>query len=188
MDNSDNIFLFLFSKINDIRGDVGKGLSKLKGSFRLVKDNCFSPKYYNSGWRGGSRAKITTYNTSKFWKNLSKASNPLSYVMSGFNIFNGFSEDGNQIGENCKETICSEIGSYIGAEAGGKAGTFIGSLFMPGVGSAIGGIAGSIIGRIGGEILTSQARKYVKDWFILTCVANNKKLDKKLILIYFNKF
>ena len=163
IDNSNNIFLFLFSKINDFRGDVGKGLSELKGTLRLTKGNIWSPKYYISGWRGGSRAKITTYNISKFGKNLSKASNPLSYVMSGYNIFNGFSEDGNQIGENCKETIYSEVGSYIGAEAGGKVGTYIGSLFMPGVGSAIGGIAGSIIGRIGGEFLASEARKYVKD-------------------------
>ena len=55
---------------------------EVKGSLRLtdgeLHGNNFSPKYYSSGWGGGSRAKIKTYKISKIGEKISKVTAPLS--------------------------------------------------------------------------------------------------------------
>lgn len=52
-------------------------LENTSGSFRMrngsYNGNRFSPKYYQSGWAGGSRAGIKTYNAAKLGKLASKA-------------------------------------------------------------------------------------------------------------------
>ena len=170
-DNNDNndsndkdFILSILGKINDSRDSVGKFFSGIDGSFRLKHGESLF-KYYKSGWGGGSRGKIKTYNVSKIGKTLSKGANKISYTISGCNVYNGYKNDGNQLGENCKEAISSEIGSFVGKKVGSKVGGYIGSLFMPGIGTVVGGIAGEIIGGIGGEIIASEARRFVKDSF-----------------------
>ncbi|MCL8537391.1 hypothetical protein M9991_11020 [Chryseobacterium gallinarum] len=59
-------------------GAVATAVEKTTGSFRLTNGayngSAFSPKYYASAWRGGSRAKITTYNIGKVGGVLGKVS------------------------------------------------------------------------------------------------------------------
>lgn len=60
--------------INDYFGLFTAPIEAIPGSFRIAdgayNGNAFSPKYYSSGWSGGSRARITTYNISKIGRNL----------------------------------------------------------------------------------------------------------------------
>ena len=189
-DNNDNndidFILSILAKMNDSRDAVGKLLSEFDGTFRLKHDGSISFKYYKSGWGGGSRAKIKTYGLSKIGRTLSKAAKPISYTFSGYNVYNGYKNDGNQLGENCKEAISSEMGSIVGSNIGSKVGGLIGSLISPGIGTTVGKIAGAIIGGKIGENLASEARRQVKDssWQYVT---NKKKFDKKIILPYFNE-
>lgn len=56
-------------QVNWFLGAVGTGVENTTGSFRLTNGayngSAWSPKYYASGWRGGSKARITTYRITK---------------------------------------------------------------------------------------------------------------------------
>ena len=60
-------------------------------TFRLTNGtyngNSFSPKLYTSGWKGGSRAKITTYNVSKIAKGAGYFTFGLSTLMDIYGIY-----------------------------------------------------------------------------------------------------
>ena len=47
--------------IETISSIVGGAGGALKDTTRFVKNHKFNPKYYKSGWGGGSPAKIKTY-------------------------------------------------------------------------------------------------------------------------------
>ena len=59
-------------------GAAGTGLENTVGSFRLTNGayngSKWSPKYYSSGWTGGSRARITTYNIGRVGKLIGRIS------------------------------------------------------------------------------------------------------------------
>ncbi len=61
-------------KANWMAGTIGTAFEFTPGSFRLgngaYNGNVFSPKYYPSGWTGGSIARIRTYNIAKIGKGL----------------------------------------------------------------------------------------------------------------------
>ncbi|WP_159479090.1 hypothetical protein [Chryseobacterium sp. 18068] len=63
-----------------------------RGSFRLTNGayngSIFSPKYYQSAWTGGSRARITTYNISKIGSIAGKASFGAGVIMDGIGVYN----------------------------------------------------------------------------------------------------
>ncbi len=59
------------------------------GSFRLASNGLFSPKYYSSGWNGGSRAGIKTYNFSKLGGKISAGAGLVTTGMSYYDISNG---------------------------------------------------------------------------------------------------
>ena len=128
---------FLFLKIHNEKSYVGKFSS------------IFSPKYFSSGLKGGSTIL-------KIGKTLSKWLNPVNYLISGFNVFNGYQKDGKQFGENFIKAIYYEIRSHVGSKAGAKAGAIVGSYFMPGVGSAIGGVVGGMVGGIVGRLILKK--------------------------------
>ncbi len=62
--------------ISDGTGGLGGGLTKQGGSLRLTNGayngNALSLKYYESGWTGGSKAQIKTYNLSSAGKVIGK--------------------------------------------------------------------------------------------------------------------
>ena len=147
------------SKINDARGGAAYGFSKIGGSFRFMHNNRFSPKYYKSGWGGGSRVHIKTYKSAKIGKVVSKAATPIGLVLSGYNIYKGYEEDGYQWGDNSKKATISEAGSWAGAEGGAMAGAAMGSACCPGVGTVVGGVIGGVIGGIAG----GKGGEYIAD-------------------------
>ncbi len=63
---------------------IGSDLASMSNStFRLMSgaNGSFSPKIYNSGWNGGSPARITTYGLSKIGTRVSTASGAVSTYM-----------------------------------------------------------------------------------------------------------
>jgi hypothetical protein len=61
----------------------------MDGTFRLTKGGTFSPKYYSSGWKGGSPARIATYNISKIGTRVSTGASILTTGMAYNEILNG---------------------------------------------------------------------------------------------------
>lgn len=63
-----------FGKWNTGLGFGFTAVEKMPGSFRLTNGayngSAWSPRYYGSGWTGGSRARISTYNIGKIGKGL----------------------------------------------------------------------------------------------------------------------
>ena len=148
-DENDHDWASNASTINDIRSAAGTGFNKAGGSFRLTHNGSFSPKYYKSGWGGGSRGNIKTYKSVKVGGSVSKFATPVGIAFSGYNLYGAYKEDGNQWGNNCKITACSEAGSWAGAAGGAAGGAAIGSVCGP-PGAVIGGIIGGIAGGFGG--------------------------------------
>lgn len=74
---------------------VGLGamaIEKAPGSFRLTNGlangSAFRPKYYGSGWAGGSRAMISTYNIGNIGKGLGYLGAGAGVVMDGIGVYN----------------------------------------------------------------------------------------------------
>lgn len=65
---------------------------QVPGSFRLTNGlangSTFSPKYYGSGWAGGSRARISTYNIGNIGKGLGYLGAGVGVVMDGIGVYN----------------------------------------------------------------------------------------------------
>ena len=97
-DNDHGNWISDISKINDARGGAAHGFSKMGGSFRFTHKDTFSPKYYKSGWGGGSKAHIKTYTSANIGNTVSKAATPVGLAISGYNIYNGYKERWIQMG------------------------------------------------------------------------------------------
>ena len=72
-------------------GVAGDVTSMSNSTFRLMSgaNGTFSPKIYNSGWNGGSPARITTYSLSKVGTGVSTGANVVITYMSYNQIYNG---------------------------------------------------------------------------------------------------
>lgn len=73
-------------------GTSATTIGYVEGSFRMTNGayngSAWSPKYYPSGWTGGSRARISTYNISKIGKGLGTASFFLGLAFDGVGVWN----------------------------------------------------------------------------------------------------
>jgi hypothetical protein len=70
-----------------------------RATFRLTNGassgNLFSPKYYSSGWGGGSRARIRTFKISNLAKTAGKASFGVSLLIDGYGVYKYYSAGAN---------------------------------------------------------------------------------------------
>ena len=151
-------------------GGIADGMQESKASFRLTdgkKGNNISFKYYKSGWNGGSKAGIKTYNISKIGEKIGKLTGVLGDILTIKNICDGINEDGNKIGENAIIAACEEVSS----RAGGKLCAFIGTCLLGPIGTVIGSILGSFyFGKKGKEYCEKcieeqkQKKEEEKNW------------------------
>ena len=123
------------NKNNNILSGVKVGakiISGIGGTVRFTKNGKISPKYYKSGWLGGSKAKIKTYKIGKF---VNIANKGLGYFSRIYNIGSSFVNDGPECGI---KSLIKESISF--------GGSTLGSLAIPVVGGIIGEYLGDIIG------------------------------------------
>src|SRR5690606_1014807 len=80
-------------RANWVVGTMGTGLEYTPGSFRVTNGayngNVFSPKYYASGWTGGSVARINTYNIAKIGKGLGQATFGAGILIDAYGLSTG---------------------------------------------------------------------------------------------------
>ena len=146
------------NNVNDRIDDIGKIMEDVKGSFRITNGkkngDKFSFKYYKSGWKGGSRAMIKTYDVEKIGNNLRKIAKPIKSLkldkaidkyLDIKEVVDAYKEDGNKFGTKTKMCLCKKAGEKTGAVVGAAIGT---AILGP-----IGGIIGDFIGStLGGSI------------------------------------
>jgi len=133
----------------DAAGGLGAGLTTQGGSVRLTNGayngNGLSPKYYASGWAGGSVAQIKTYNLGAVGKVAGKLGTAGTIGMGVIDVgSNGFNERG--FGTQTQLAT----GRFAGSLGGGAAGAAFGASFL-GIGAIPGGIIGGVIGGYGGS-------------------------------------
>ncbi len=92
--NTQNSELLSTSNKLALGGMAASGLSEFDGSFRVTNGikNQFSPKYYDSGWNGGSVARIKTYslgNTASVMKGVSFGASVITTGMSYRDLWKG---------------------------------------------------------------------------------------------------
>ena len=132
-------------------------MSKSKKTFRITNgmNKQISPKIYDSGWKGGSKAKIKTYEVSKIGKEGLKGLNELKKFTKGVekvnNVLN-YVDIVSKEGEERAKAIGSLAGSKIGSIGGRFIGGAIGSIF-PGPGNAIGAFVGDVVGSVIGKAI-----------------------------------
>jgi RHS repeat-associated protein len=142
--------------INHAIEGFGTGMEKIQGTFRitngLYNGSEFSPKFYSSGWLGGSMANITTYNVAKWGGRIFKGSIIISGALGAYNIYDGVQEDGGTFGLKAQVATGRTIGGIGGGIAGAEMGAAIGVWF-----GGFGAIPGAIIGGVIGGWLGSEA-------------------------------
>ena len=88
---------------------------------------------------------------SKYISGMNKAGGAIAIVSSGYDIYQGYVQDGNRFGYNAQVQTAGAIGGYalgvVGAKIGAEIGTSIGAAFG-GVGAVPGGIIGGIVGGV----------------------------------------
>ena len=151
-------------------GGFGEGLIRAGGSFRLtdgVRGN-ISIGHYSSGWTGGSRALITTYNATQWGNRVLQRSGKPGRIVSAGQIMHGIAQDSREAGYlticyNAKLKSVEVVGGMAGAWAGAKIGAKIGTLIFPGVGTVIGGVVGAIvIGAVAGTRSRRRAERLMQ--------------------------
>jgi hypothetical protein len=105
----------------------------VEGSFRLTNGayngNAWSPKYYPSAWRGGSRARISTYNIGKIGKTLGKYSFYLGVAMDVYGVKTFYEDPDSPNAVDPKKATLNTVMGYIGLK-GGAYGAIISTLYF----------------------------------------------------------
>jgi hypothetical protein len=162
---------------NSISG-FGEGMRRTGGTFRLTdgayNGNNISIRHYESGWRGGSRAQIRTYNAVQWGSRFSKgggiAGGLIGFGQVGYEVYQDTQSAGHfSYGYNAQRKsaeVVGGIGGGIGGAKGGAAiGFFIGACFG-GVGAPIGAVIGGAIGGVGGGFGGSWGGTKIFDLFV----------------------
>lgn len=149
-------------------GGLGAGMVAQGGSMRLTNGtangNALSLKHYQSGWNGGSRAGIKTYQLGTAGKLAGKLGTAGTVGLGVYDIgTSAYSEGG--FGTYTQRATGRTLGSIGGGIAGAKAGAAVG-VWFGGWGAIPGGIIGGIGGSFGGSWLgeqgTIQGQKLIK--------------------------
>ncbi|PTT24023.1 hypothetical protein DBR28_18655 [Chryseobacterium sp. HMWF028] len=119
------------SKVNWLFSSIAAGIGNTAGSFRLTNGayngSAWSPKYYSSAWRGGSRAKISTYNISRIGGILGKASFVAGLTMDGIGVYNYYN---NPSSDNKVHPAKAGLNTTMGAYGLTGAGTIPALLYF----------------------------------------------------------
>jgi hypothetical protein len=137
--------------VNSIVDGFGTGMTKLPGSFRLTKGGKLSFRYYESNWRGGSRARIITRSSIKYGSKLVRISALTNIALGSIKIYEGYERDNRRFDYHTQKAIAELGGSLIIGYVGGNLGAAAGFYFFGGVGAIPGGIIGSAGGAWLGE-------------------------------------
>ena len=153
------------SYASDGAGGLGVGIQTQGGSLRLTNGayngNALSLKYYETGWAGGSRARITTYQFGTAGKFVGRAGTAGSIAVGAYVIgMNAYHEGG--FGTYTQQATGRFAGTLGGAWLGAKGGAAVG-VWFGGWGAIPGGIIGGLLGGFGGSKAGEETVKYIQD-------------------------
>ena len=150
------------SASSDGLGGLGAGMNTQGGSMRLTNGsangNALSLKHYQSGWNGGSRVGITTYQLGAAGKLVGKAGAAGTLVVGGLDIRTNYMSEGG-FGTYTQRATGRTAGSLFGGYGGAAGGAANGAWFG-GFGAIPGSIIGGLLGGYGGS---KAGEKVVKE-------------------------
>jgi len=128
-------------------GGLGAGMQQMGGTFRLTGGahggNVWSPRYYSSGWRGGSVARITTYSMANWGRSMGFVGTGLGVGQMVHIMYQDDWSFNREAQLKAAMTLGSSLGAKIGAGLGAKAFGF-----------------GAIPGAIGGSWIGGQVAEF----------------------------
>ncbi len=146
-------------------GGAGTGLSNSTSTYRITNGQNgaggqrLSPRVYESGWKGGSRARIVTRSVSALGRNVSRGSALVGAGVGAYDIGSSYIDEGS-FGPKTRETTGGVFGGVVGAASGAATGAFVGS-FFGGIGAVPGSVIGGVVGGISGGAAGSEAGKAI---------------------------
>jgi RHS repeat-associated protein len=148
-----------FSESVDVLDNIGTSLKKNGGNSSFGSNGKF---YWHAAGETGfyGNQYVSTVKLTQVGRAITKVTGPVGKVFDGIQIYNGYKQDGNQIGYHTVRATADFAGGWAGAAAGLELGTSIGCLFggvgaIPG--AIIGGAVGGIIGAYGGGRLATSS-------------------------------
>ena len=161
-----------FNVLDGVSGTIGAGVEQLKN----VNVGSNGKLYFrqNSGGIFNGNQYVTTVSAkikySAFIKGASRVGGAITIASSGYDIYQGYVQDGGHYGYNAQVQTAGAIGGFAGGIAGAKSGAalgaWVGSMFggfgaIPGgiIGGFIGGAAGAYFGDTYGEKGAQQLLK-----------------------------
>ena len=156
---SDKTDLFAVAETaNTVVGSVGSSLKNHGGNstwgsnFKFYWHAKSSQGFYGNQY-------VNTYKLTRIGKGISKVAGTAGYFFDGYNIYNGYTLDGNQFGYNATRATGGVVGGVLGAKAGAAIGAWFGGIgVVPG--AIIGGVIGGVAGSVGGSMLGEYAVDY----------------------------
>ncbi len=152
------------SSVTDGVGGLGTGLQYQGGSFRITNGsyngNAFSPRYYGSGWKGGSVARIKTYQLGTAGRTIGKLGAAGTLVIGAVDIVMSAYQEGG-FGTYTQRATGRTVGSLLGGSGGAYVGAGIGAWFG-GLGAIPGGVIGGLIGGYGGSKAGEEVVKEIQ--------------------------
>ena len=144
-----NDFVGVGGGINTALHNVGKSLEKNAGNSTVGNNG--KAYWHAKGERGFyGNQHVKTIKLTKVGNMVTKVTGPVGHMLNGFNIYNGYLQDGRQFGYNTALAVGSFVGGWIGASVGLRAGSLAGVTVggVPGaiIGGATGGTAGAFAG------------------------------------------
>ena len=154
-----NDFVGVGGGINTALHNVGKSLEKNAGNSTVGNNG--KAYWHAKGERGfNGNQHVKTIKLTKVGNMVTKVTGPVGYMLSGFNIYNGYLQDGRQFGYNTALAVGSFVGGWIGASVGLRAGSLAGVTVggIPGaiIGGATGGTAGAFAGSEMGIMIADK--------------------------------
>src|SRR6056297_552671 len=123
--------------------------------------NSLAFNYYKSGWTGGSRARITTYQLRTAGKLVGRAGSAGTIIVGGVDIISNARSEGG-FGTYTQQATGRTAGSLLGGYGGAAGGAAIGACFG-GFGAIPGGIIGGLLGGYGGSKAGEGTVKYIQN-------------------------
>ena len=154
-----NDFVGVGGGINTALHNVGKSLEKNAGNSTVGNNG--KAYWHAKGKRGfNGNQHVKTIKLTKVGNMVTKVTGPVGHMLNGFNIYNGYLQDGRQFGYNTALAVGSFVGGWIGANVGIWAGSYAGGVVggIPGaiIGGATGGTAGAFAGSEMGIMVVNK--------------------------------
>lgn len=150
---------------NTVLNGIGASLKRHGGNSTIGSNG---KVYWHGGVQRGfyGNQHVSTMRLTSVGRAITKHTGPIGWGITGYEIYDGFAQDGLAVGYNTVHASASAVGGWTGGWAGLEAGAMIGGsigVSFGGVGAVPGAVIGGIIGGVGGAFGGSAVSEFAVD-------------------------